>query len=123
MQVAVFSPTTYYLPLDARDVLGCVPRQSHQMRLETVGQKDHLSAPSQKKYLHKEVPTCGPEHGLHLRIWIMQELRFETSACCVKCRVSESTWLPTSCTLQVSLMDVSPYFVKDHQEATAIAHL
>lgn len=53
----------------------------------------------------------------------MQEIRFETSACYVKCRVSKSTWLHTGCILQVSLMDVSPYFIKDHQEAVAIAHI
>ena len=54
---------------------------------------------------------------------MMQELRFETSACYIKYRLSKSTWLDTSCILQVSLMDVCPYCIKDHQEAVAIAHI
>lgn len=41
----------------------------------------------------------------------------------MKHRVSKSSQIHTSCLLQVSLTDISPYFIEDHQEAVAITHI
>lgn len=68
MQVTVFFPTIYYLSLDTHSELGRIPRQRHRMHLETVEQKAHLSASSQNNYLHKEVPICIQDRGLHVCI-------------------------------------------------------